>query len=136
MGPSLFPLPFCFLLPLPLHPHLMSCLDKGHLPCTNVKLDSRWTLSLVWIQEEKKEEKKSKRRGLLEGTEKMGAMARFQEPVSHLGLPFNYPPRAVWDSRGLHVKVLPGLASSKRRPWGFCSPFASSRHTLPGGPQN
>lgn len=79
-----------------------------------MKLDSRWTLSLIWIQEEKKDEKKSGRRGLLEGTEKTGAMARFQEPVSHLGLLFNYPPRAGWDSRGLHVKVLPGLAGSKR----------------------
>lgn len=28
----------------------MSCLDQGHLPCMNVKLDSRWTPSLVQIQ--------------------------------------------------------------------------------------
>lgn len=59
MGPSLFPLPFCFLLPLPLHPHLTSCLDQGHLPCMNVKPDSRWTPGLVQIQgrENKQEER-------------------------------------------------------------------------------
>ena len=88
MGPSLFPLPFCFLLPVPRHPHLMSCLDQGHLPCMNVKPDSGG--HPAWYRY--KEEKTSKRRGLLEGTEKTGAMARFQEPVSHLRFPFNYPP--------------------------------------------
>lgn len=118
MGPSLLPLPFCFLLPFPLHPHLMSCLDQGHLPCMNVKPDSGG--HQAWYRY--KEEKTSKRR----------AAGGNREDRSHGQVPgtcfsFTFPVQLPTVSRvrvrGAAVKVLPGPAGSKREAPGLLQPF-------------